>query len=86
MPIATGSLVTVDDDRGVFKVVEQARGAAPTWWLLDADRRWRAVRASRLHPLGDRCPRHPQLLPSDRPRRRCPTCMAAWRARHPEPT
>jgi hypothetical protein len=86
MPIASGSLATVEEERGVFKVVEPAPGAAPTWWLLDADRHWRAVRASRLHPLGERCPRHPEPLPGDRPRRRCPVCMAAWRARHAELT
>jgi hypothetical protein len=54
-----GTLVVVADERGVFKVVEEAPGRAPTLWLLDGDRHWRAVCAGRVHPVEDGCTRHP---------------------------
>jgi hypothetical protein len=50
-----GTLAVVDDERGVFRVVEEAPGREPTLWLLDRNRHWRAVRASRLHPVADEC-------------------------------
>jgi hypothetical protein len=77
-----GTLAVVDDERGVFRVVEEAPGPAPTLWLLDGNRHWRAVRASRVHPVGDGCPRHPQAA-AEAPRRRCPVCVAIWRRDHP---
>ena len=46
-----GTLAVVDDERGVFRVVEEAPGREPTLWLLDRNRHWRAVRASRVHPV-----------------------------------
>jgi hypothetical protein len=52
-----GTLAVVDDERGVFRVVEEAPGREPTLWLLDRNRHWRAVRASRVHPVGDEVPR-----------------------------
>jgi hypothetical protein len=48
-----GTLAVVDDERGVFRVVEEAPGREPTLWLLDRNRHWRAVRASRVHPVAD---------------------------------
>jgi hypothetical protein len=44
-----GTLAVVDGERGVFRVVEEAPGREPTLWLLDRNRHWRAVRASRVH-------------------------------------
>jgi hypothetical protein len=46
-----GTLAVVDDERGVFRVVEEAPGREPTLWLLDRNRHWRAVRANRVHPV-----------------------------------
>jgi hypothetical protein len=48
-----GTLAVVDDERGVFRVVEEAPGREPTLWLLDRNRHWRAVRASRVHPVAE---------------------------------
>jgi hypothetical protein len=78
-----GTLAVVDDERGVFRVVEEAPGRVPTLWLLDSNRHWRAVRASRVHLVGDGCPRHSQPA-AEAPRRRCPVCMAIWCRDHPQ--
>jgi hypothetical protein len=80
--LETGTLAVVDDEPGVFRVVEEAPGRAPTLWLLDSNRHWRAIRASRVHPVGDGCPRHPRAA-AEAPRRRCPVCLAIWCRDHP---
>jgi hypothetical protein len=77
-----GMLAVVDGERGVFRVIEEAPGAAPTLWLLDTNRRWRGIRASRIHPVKDRCPRHPRAA-TEGPHRRCPLCQAIWCRDHP---
>jgi hypothetical protein len=51
-----GTLAVVDDERGVFRVVEEAPGREPTLWLLDRNRHWRGVRASRVHPVAEELP------------------------------
>jgi hypothetical protein len=51
-----GTLAVVDDERGVFRVVDEAPGREPTLWLLDRNRHWRAIRASRVHPVADGLP------------------------------
>jgi len=82
MAIARGTIVVVDGERGVFKVVDQAPGPAPTLWLLDAERHWRAFRERHVHPLGARCPRHPHAVADGHPHRRCPACEAIWQRDH----
>jgi hypothetical protein len=81
--LESGTLAVVDNERGVFRVVEEAPGLAPTLWLLDSNRHWRAVRANRVHPVGDGCPRHPRAA-AEPPHRRCPVCMAIWCRDHPQ--
>jgi hypothetical protein len=74
--VERGTLAGVDDERGVFRVVEEAPGRAPTRWLLDSNRHWRAVRANCVHPVGDGCPRHPQAA-AEAPRG---AVRSAWRS------
>jgi hypothetical protein len=49
--LETGTLAMVDDEPGVFRVVEEAPGRAPTLWLLDRNRHWRAVAPRRRCPV-----------------------------------
>jgi hypothetical protein len=88
-----GTLAVVDDERGVFRVVEEAPRREPTLWLLDRNRHWRAVRSGLLAQDGKitqpvtavassqlsptRTPRCTPQRPRRKARRFCATTMTA---------